>query len=235
MTPREKIRNLRATGNLVLPSMLLCDFGDLKRQVERLEAAGFRALHLDVMDGVFVPNFSYGMTIVRAFRQITDMFLDVHLMMVDPSRHIDEFCEAGADLLTFHIETVDNATEVVEKIRSHGVAAGVAIDRDTPVSEVEAVAPLCDLALVMTIKAGFGGQKFIPGLLDKLDGIRKFTDPETTLLQVDGGVNASTIQACVEAGAEWLVAGSAVFGSDDYDQTHRTLRELANDGAECGH
>ncbi len=212
--------------------MLLCDFGDLRSEVARLEAAGFQALHLDVMDGVFVPNFSYGISIVAAFREVTDLPLDVHLMMVNPQNYLRQFCDAGADSITFHIEAVTDAAAVIDEIHALGMAAGVAIDRDSPVSGIEPVARKCDIVLIMTIKAGFGGQRFIPDLLNKLDDVRQIAGVDP-VLQVDGGVNAETIQACTGAGAQWLVAGSAIFNSQDYQQTHTRLLELANDGSKC--
>lgn len=212
--------------------MLLCNFGDLRSETERLESADFRALHLDVMDGVFVPNFSYGMTVVRGFREITGLPLDVHLMMVEPQKYIADFHAAGADLITFHIEAAPDAQGVVNHIHDLGMAAGIAIDRDTPVSAIRKVAETVDLVLVMTIKAGFGGQKFIPALLSKLDEVRAMAG-DRPILEVDGGVNQATARACVEAGAEWLVAGSAVFGESDYSAAHQQLQEAAGMNSGC--
>jgi len=213
---------LRNADPLVLPSMLLCDFANLAKEVANLEEAGFRALHLDVMDGVFVPNFSYGMTIVNAFHQCTKLPLDVHLMMQGPEKYVEQFHASGAHSITFHIEAVDDPDSIIQQIHSLGMAAGVAIDRDTPVSAIAKIIDKVDLVLVMTIKAGFGGQSFIPGLLDKLREIRELgaTNP---ILQVDGGVNAGTIGACVDAGAEWMVVGSGVFKQEDFAQANRDL------------
>ena len=173
MSRREKILALRGRTPLILPSMLLCNFGDLRTEVAALEASGFVALHLDVMDGVFVPNFSYGISIVEGFRRVTELPLDVHLMMVNPQNYINQFHAAGADLITFHIEAVDHPLDVVRQIHDLGMAAGVAVDRDTPVSKIESIAGIVDLVLIMTIKAGFGGQKFIPELLDKLGQVHQ--------------------------------------------------------------
>lgn len=232
MSRREKILALRARTPLILPSMLLCNFGDLRSEVAALEAGDFGALHLDVMDGVFVPNFSYGISIVEGFRRATQLPLDVHLMMVNPQNYIKQFHTAGADQLTFHIEAVENPTDVVRQIHDLGMAAGVAIDRDTPVSRIESIAGLVDLVLIMTIKAGFGGQKFMPELLNKLGEVRQVAGDQP-ILQVDGGVNDSTIRDCVDAGAEWLVAGSAVFGKSDYSLAHRGLLENAASDSGC--
>jgi ribulose-phosphate 3-epimerase len=222
MSRREKILALRDGEPLVFPSMLLCDFANLTDEVQRLESAGFRALHLDVMDGVFVPNFSYGMTIVKAFHQASDLPLDVHLMMTEPEKYIRQFCDAGADSITFHIEAVSDANAVIDQIQELGMAAGVAIDRDTPVSAIKDIATRCDLVLIMTIKAGFGGQKFVPELLGKLHEVRDLAG-DKPVLQVDGGVNETTISQCVDAGAQWMVVGSGVFKHEDYAQAHKTL------------
>ncbi|MGI9516832.1 MAG: ribulose-phosphate 3-epimerase [Pirellulaceae bacterium] len=222
MSRREKILALRNASPLVLPSMLLCDFSDLRAECGRLEHAGFRGLHLDVMDGVFVPNFSYGMTIVRAFRESTSLALDVHLMMTNPQDYIQQFHDAGADSITFHIEAVDDAAKAIDAIHELGMAAGIAIDCDTPVSSIADVAARCDIVLVMTIKAGFGGQKFIPDLLGKLAEVRQITGAGP-VLQVDGGINQQTIGQSVQAGAEWLVVGSGVFKTDNYELAHQSL------------
>ncbi len=224
MSRRDKILALRDGDPLVFPSMLMCDFANLSSECQSLEAAGFKALHLDVMDGVFVPNFSYGMTIVKAFRQATDLPLDVHLMMTGPEKYIQQFHDVGADAITFHIEAVDDAAKVIDQIHELGMAAGVAVDRDTPISEIADVAARCDLVLVMTIKAGFGGQKFMPELLNKLHEVREVAG-EGPVLQVDGGVNETTIAQCVEAGAKWMVVGSGVFKHDDYQAAHQKLIE----------
>jgi len=205
--------------------MLMCDFSNLADELEKLEAAGFRGLHLDVMDGVFVPNFSYGMTIVKAFRQATELPLDVHLMMTSPEKYIQQFHDAGADSITFHIEAVDDAAAVIKQIHSLGMAAGVAVDRDTSIDTIQSIADQCDLVLVMTIKAGFGGQSFIPELLEKVRTVRQWTDDNGPCLQVDGGVNESTIGQCVQAGAHWMVVGSGVFKHDDYQVAHDRLTE----------
>ena len=202
--------------------MLLCDFGNLSSEVAALQAAGFKALHLDVMDGVFVPNFSYGVSIVEAFRRVTDLPLDVHLMMSNPQNYLQQFYDAGADSITFHIEAVEDADAVVDKVHSLGAACGVAIDRDTPAQRVEHIVSKCELALVMTIKAGFGGQKFVPELLNKLYEIREIAG-DNPILQVDGGVNSNTISQCVDAGAEWMVVGSGVFSHDNYELAHNSL------------
>jgi ribulose-phosphate 3-epimerase len=206
---------LRNRAPLILPSMLLCDFGNLEREVRILEEAGIEALHLDVMDGQFVPNFTYGMTIVQAFRSLTELPLDVHLMMVDPLPYLGQFQTAGADLITVHAEAVESPKEVIAEIKRLGVAAGIAINPSTPVSRIEDVIAECDLALVMSVPAGFGGQPFHEVALEKLNQIREMASHDI-VLEVDGGVNMETIGRCAEAGATWFVAGSAIFCKDNY-------------------
>lgn len=213
------ISKLVEAAPAVLPSLLLCDFGNLATEVERLEDAGVAALHLDVMDGVFVPNFTYGMTIVSALRKLTDMTLDVHLMMVNPEKYVDAFVDAGSDIVTIHAEAVDDAAAVMKQIRGKGAAAGIAVNPDTPVSKIENAISDADLALVMSVNAGFGGQSFIDSVLGKLDEIRNAPGGNDVILEMDGGINKSTIAKCKAAGCQLFVAGSAVFKTrfnDDY-------------------
>lgn len=208
--------SLRASGPTILPSLLLCDFGRLADEVERLEEAGVAALHLDVMDGVFVPNFTYGMTIVKAFRSLTELPLDVHLMMVHPEKYLEAFRDAGADVLTIHAEAVEDPVPVLKQIRALGCEAGIAINPATPVAAIANALPHADLALIMSVKAGFGGQKFDPSVLNKLAEIRQLPGGEEIALEIDGGINAETVGEAVGSGAELLVAGSAIFGKPDY-------------------
>ena len=216
MSSDDRILKLKSLGPTVLPSLLLCDFGNLALEIERLEDAGVAALHLDVMDGVFVPNFTYGMTIVKALRQLTELPLDVHLMMVHPEKYIEEFRDAGADIITIHREAVDDPIAVLKQIRESGCAAGIAINPPTPVSEIAEALPHADLALVMSVNAGFGGQKFDVSALDKLKQIRELPGGKDIALEIDGGINAETIGRATQYGAELLVAGSAIFRQDDY-------------------
>lgn len=210
------LSNLRAASPAVLPSLLLCDFGNLEQEIQRLENAGVAALHLDVMDGVFVPNFTYGMTIVAALRKLTDLPLDVHLMMVHPEKYIQQFYDAGADIITVHAEATNNAPELLQQIRETGAAAGIAINPDTPVSQIVDAIPYADLVLVMSVHAGFGGQSFIERVLEKFGEIRAVPGGADVLLEIDGGINVETIGQATEMGAQLLVAGSAVFKQEDY-------------------
>ncbi len=225
MSRLETIARLRESRPLVLPSLLLCDFGNLQREVAHLEEAGVRALHLDVMDGRFVPNFTYGMPIVAAFRKLTRLPLDVHLMMAEPAAYIPHFVEAGADAITFHIEAVEDARPVLETIRSLDVAAGIAFNPGTPLSALSDVLEICDTALVMSVDAGFGGQTFNPVALEKLQQLKK--DYPHLLLEVDGGINRETISSCASAGAQMFVVGSAIFRSPSYDDVIADLVQRA--------
>lgn len=213
---RNCISSLKNASPAVLPSLLLCDFGNLEREIERLEDAGVAALHLDVMDGVFVPNFTYGMTIVAALRKLTELPLDVHLMMVNPEKYIGQFREAGADVITVHVEATEDAPAILEQIRELGAASGIAVNPDTPISDIANALPHADLALVMSVHAGFGGQSFIEPVLSKFDEIRSLPCGSDIILEIDGGINVDTIGPATEQGAQLLVAGSAVFKQENY-------------------
>ena len=224
MSRTQKFVELRSAVPTVLPSLLMCDFGDLATEVKRLKAANVKALHLDVMDGQFVPNLTYGMPIVQGLRGLTDQVLDVHLMIDRPERFVKQFYDAGADSITIHVEATDQVADTLRQIRDLGAAAGIALNPETPLEEIEPYLDLCDLALVMSVNAGFGGQKFNPAALEKLSALRE-QKPEL-FLQVDGGVNASTIADCVKAGADLLVVGSAIFRKGDYQVALNDLYSL---------
>lgn len=224
-----KISNLIDAAPAVLPSLLLCDFGNLAAEVERLEDAGVAALHLDVMDGVFVPNFTYGMTIVQALRELTDLTLDVHLMMVNPEKYVDAFVAAGADIVTIHAEATEDAVSLLQQISAGGAAAGIAINPDTPVAQIAAALPHADLVLVMSVNAGFGGQSFIEASLDKLEQIRSLPGGQDVILEMDGGINQATIAKCTQAGCQLLVAGSAVFKTAHETNYGAAIETLMNE------
>ena len=225
MSRRASLEQLRQSAPAVLPSLLLCDFGNLEREVRRLEEAGVAALHRDVMDGSFVPNLTYGLPLVETFRRLTKLPLDVHLMIQQPGRYLEQFFDAGADILTIHAEAVDDPRPWLEQIRKLGAAAGLALNPDTALSAVEGALDLCDVVLVMSVPAGFGGQAFQPVALEKLRRLRDVA-PDV-LLEVDGGVNLSTVPDCTAAGAHLLVVGSAIFRHDDYAAQVRRLTESA--------
>lgn len=226
MAGRSSLVELRASAPAILPSLLLCDFGNLEREVARLTEAGVRALHLDVMDGHFVPNLTYGLPVVAALRRLTDLPLDVHLMISQPQRYVPQFVEAGADILTVHVEAVEDPGPVIDEIHACGAGAGIALNPDTPLSTLERCLDRCDLVLVMSVPAGFGGQAFRPITLEKLSRLRRAL-PAGVLLEVDGGINQSTIRDCAQAGAKLFVVGSAIFRAASYSEAIRELQGLA--------
>jgi ribulose-phosphate 3-epimerase len=228
MTPRRRFDDLRQPPPVILPSLLLCDFGNLAAEVRAVEAAGARALHLDVMDGNFVPNITYGTPIVEAVRRVTDLPLDVHMMVARPEVYVDEFIDAGADIVTIHAEIEGDPRPVLEQIRNRGAAACLALNPPTSLEQIAPALPYCDMVLVMSVMPGFGAQAFEPVALEKLRTLRdQYADK--LLLEVDGGVNASTIAACTAAGAHMLVVGSAIFRRTGvpYAQSMTELNQLA--------
>ena len=224
---REELHGqLRAARPVILPSLLACDFAHLADEIHAVEAAGAPALHLDIMDGHFVPNLSIGIPIVEAVRRTTELPLDVHLMISDPARYIEAFCKAGADSLTIHIEAVPEPEALLERIRSLGAMAGLSLNPPTPLSAIEASIPHCDLILVMSVMPGFGGQKFDDEALAKLQQLAEHPQCDA-LLEVDGGVDPNTVGKCAAAGAEMFVAGTAIFKTSDYADTIGKLRSHA--------
>lgn len=226
MSRHEVLEQLRRAVPLIAPSMLKCDFGNLAGDVARLESAGAPALHLDVMDGHFVPNLTYGPVVIRRMRELTDLPFDAHLMIADPARYLDEFLKAGCDCVTFHVEAVPDPLPLLRRIRERDAVAGLALNPGTPVEAIEPALPECDLVLVMSVEPGFGGQEFMPVSLDKLHRIDELIGPET-LLAIDGGIGPSTIGKAARAGAEVFVVGSAIFEADDYGSAIEELRGLA--------
>jgi ribulose-phosphate 3-epimerase len=220
------LADLHAATPLIGPSLLACDFGHLEREVRRLEEAGARILHLDVMDGHFVPNLSIGVPIVEAVRRATALALDVHLMISEPARYLKAFREAGADLITIHAEVVEDLSEMLGRIRDLGAGAGVALNPDTSAQVIEEHLDACDLVLSMSVMPGFGGQQFQPLVLEKLRWLRERAGGDV-LLSVDGGVNPETIGRCAQAGASLFVVGTALLGHEDYRQRLVELTALA--------
>jgi ribulose-phosphate 3-epimerase len=217
-TTNKHVAALREAGQIVLPSLLLCDFARLGDEISRLEAAGVKALHLDVMDGHFVNNLTYGPPIVTAVRSCTDLPLDVHLMISEPQRYLRAFHKAGADILTVHVEALTDPRPVLREIRSLGMGAGLALNPPTPLSAVMPFSADCDLLLVMSVMPGWGGQSFDRAALQKLKTLSEEPAARHLLLEVDGGVNDQTVGDCAAAGATLFVAGSAIFNQPDYRQ-----------------
>ncbi len=220
--PNDALRKIRQASPAILPSLLMCDFGDLAGELLQLRRAGVEVLHLDVMDGHFVPNLTYGMPVVEGLRRHTDMPLDVHLMISDPLRYAQQFVTAGADLLTFHVEAVADPRTVAQQIRDLGVGVGIAINPGTPIERLFDALPFCDLALVMSVNAGFGGQAFNPIALEKLQVLRN--EFPKLLLEIDGGISKETICLARKAGCDLFVVGSAIFGHSDYGLAIQELR-----------
>ena len=203
----------------VSPSILSADFVNLERDIRALTPAGADYVHVDVMDGIFVPNITIGIPVVAAIRKITELLLDVHLMIDRPLRYVDEFCKAGSDILTIHVEadTEENTLTALQRIRALGVKPAISVKPRTSAEAVLPYLPYCDLILVMTVEPGFGGQAFMADMMPKLKQIRSYIDAQnpTCELEVDGGINETTALTCRENGANVLVAGSAYFKSTD--------------------
>lgn len=201
----------------VSPSMLACDFTKYGAEIEKIVNAGAEYVHLDVMDGVFVPNISFGIPLIRAARKVTDATLDVHLMITEPERYIEQFASAGADIIVFHYEATNNHMEVIDKIHSLGKKAGISIKPATPTFVLEPLMNSLDLVLIMSVEPGFGGQKLIPETLDKVSQVKEMrqvlgADFE---IEIDGGITVENAHLAIEAGVDVIVAGSAVFKASD--------------------
>lgn len=222
------------------PSLLSADFSRLEQEVAAVEAAGATILHLDVMDGHFVPNISFGVPVIQSLRKCTKMFFDAHLMIADPKRYAEAFVKAGCDHITFHIEALEPRVStradirepraVVEHIHNLGVSVGVSLNPTTPVSAIEPILDGVDMVLVMSVWPGFGGQKFINDVLPKVTELRRLLT-EHQRLEIDGGVDAATIGPAAMAGADTFVVGAAVFGTPDPPAAMNRLHHLAEQGA----
>lgn len=209
----------------IAPSILSADFGILGEEIARVERGGAHWLHVDVMDGQFVPNLTIGPPVVAAIRKCTGLPLDVHLMISEPDRYISQFREAGADLITVHAEACVHLHRVAEQIRSVGAKAGVALNPATPPSVLEYVLDDIDLILVMSVNPGFGGQSFIPSSLEKLSRVRLLVGERPIEIEVDGGIKLDNCEAVAAAGATVLVSGSGIFGTSDPEEATRAMRK----------
>lgn len=216
--------------NILSPSMLSADFKDLGSQLGLLEDMGVPYLHVDVMDGAFVPSISFGMPVMKSIRSACNMIFDVHLMVEEPIRYIDDFVAAGADIITVHAEACRHLDRTINKIREAGVGCGVALCPATPISSVEYLLPYLDLVLVMTVNPGFGGQTLIPYTIDKVRELKTIKDENhyTFNLSVDGGINDDTLGSVLDAGANIVVIGSALFGDRLKENTLKYMQILKN-------
>jgi ribulose-phosphate 3-epimerase len=213
---------------VIAPSLLSADFARIAEQVEAVDRAGAEFLHLDVMDGRFVPNLTWGPKIIGDLRKLSTKLFDCHLMIVEPENYVDEFRKAGADVITFHYEATSHAQRLLTHIRSIGAKAGIALCPQTPVSMLQDIIEDCDLVLIMSVNPGFGGQRFIPRAFEKLREARALIDDRnpSCILEVDGGIGADNIREIVQAGADAIVMGSSIFGTPDPGEAVRRMRAL---------
>jgi len=205
--------------NILSPSLLAADFTKLGQQLEQIEKGGAQYIHLDVMDGIFVPNISFGIPVIQSIRKSSNLIFDVHLMIVEPERYVEAFSKAGADIINFHIEATKDAASTLSKIKSLGAKTGITIKPNTPVSEIVPYLENVDMVLIMTVEPGFGGQKFMADKMEKVTELVKIREQKNLKfdIEIDGGVNINNVKEILDTGVNVIVAGSAVFGAEDVE------------------
>ena len=208
----------------IAPSILSADFGKLASEINEVAAAGVKIVHLDVMDGHFVPNLTIGPVVISSIRKQSDLAFDAHLMISEPGRYAESFVKAGVDHITFHIEVEDQPEKLIARLHEMGVTAGICLNPETPVEAIEKVAPLCDMVLVMTVHPGFGGQKFMADAARKIERIRQIVGPDIRI-EVDGGIDPTTAAEVIGYGADTLVAGNAIFSKSDRKAAINAIRQ----------
>lgn len=214
------------TKPLVAPSILSADFANMEKAALDVRKWGGDWLHCDVMDGVFVPNITFGMPMVKALDRVTDMTLDVHLMITEPEKYVERFCDVGADFVTFHVDASKNVDGALDAIKAKGKKCGLVLNPDKPLSLVKPYIDKIDMLLIMSVYAGFGGQKFIPESVQKLKDAKKLIGDRNVLLEIDGGVSEDNAKEIIAAGADVLVAGSSVFGSKNPEKVISALKGI---------
>lgn len=212
----------------IAPSLLAANFANLEEDIDKIKTGGAEYLHLDIMDGNYVPNISFGVPVIKKLRDRTDLIFDVHLMIEKPERYIKDFVDAGADIITVHQEATGHLHRTIQEIKSYGVKAGVSLNPATPIDLLQYVIKDIDLILIMSVNPGFGGQSFIPAMIDKIKDTRALIDKHNPdiILQVDGGIKLDNVQEIVKAGTDLIVAGSDIFGASDIVERTREFNKL---------